>query len=119
MPENPTDLVNVRYLVGVVAEAVDFYTSHLGFTRTLSWRSGSPGRPSSGARHREDLDGERADRRPGSGHREGADRCRVHAASVLGLASTIGLPRGRPGEGQGKVSGRAGSILVVPPAERL
>ena len=32
MPENPTDLVNVRYLVGDVAEAVDFYTSHLGFT---------------------------------------------------------------------------------------
>lgn len=32
MPENPTDLVSVRYLVDDVAEAIDFYTSHLGFT---------------------------------------------------------------------------------------
>lgn len=32
MPENPTDLVDVRYLVADVAEAVHFYTSHLGFT---------------------------------------------------------------------------------------
>lgn len=32
MPENTTDLVSVRYLVDDVAEAVDYYTSHLGFT---------------------------------------------------------------------------------------
>jgi len=32
MPENPADLVGVRYLVDDVAEAVDFYTSNLGFT---------------------------------------------------------------------------------------
>lgn len=32
MSEKPTDLVGVRYLVEDVAQAVDFYTSHLGFT---------------------------------------------------------------------------------------
>lgn len=32
MPEDPIDLVSVRYLVDDVAEAVDFYTVHLGFT---------------------------------------------------------------------------------------
>ena len=32
MPEIPIDLVSVRYLVDDVAEAVDFYTVHLGFT---------------------------------------------------------------------------------------
>jgi hypothetical protein len=36
MPKNPTALVNGRYLVGDVAEAVDFYTSHLG-TSTSPW----------------------------------------------------------------------------------
>ncbi|GAA1190264.1 VOC family protein [Prauserella alba] len=32
MSENPHDLVNVRYLVDDVEEAVAFYTRHLGFT---------------------------------------------------------------------------------------
>ena len=32
MPESHTQLVSVRYLVDDVAQAVDFYTSHLGFT---------------------------------------------------------------------------------------
>jgi catechol 2,3-dioxygenase-like lactoylglutathione lyase family enzyme len=32
MPENPNDLASVRYLVDNVAEAVDFYATHLGFT---------------------------------------------------------------------------------------
>lgn len=36
MPETPRDLVAVRYMVDDVEEAVDFYTSHLGFTvRTM------------------------------------------------------------------------------------
>lgn len=32
MPEQPIDLVSVRYLVRDVAEAVDFYTTHLDFS---------------------------------------------------------------------------------------
>lgn len=32
MSEHSTDLVSVRYLVHDVAEAVDFYTTYLGFT---------------------------------------------------------------------------------------
>lgn len=32
MTENPHDLVGVRYMVDDVEKAVDFYTSHLGFT---------------------------------------------------------------------------------------
>jgi len=29
---NPEDMVNVRYMVDDVQAAIDFYTSHLGFT---------------------------------------------------------------------------------------
>lgn len=32
MPNNPEDLVSVRYMVDDVEAAVDFYTKHLGFT---------------------------------------------------------------------------------------
>ena len=32
MTDSPTDLVNVRYLVDDVERAVEFYTTHLGFT---------------------------------------------------------------------------------------
>ncbi len=32
----PDETVNVRYMVDDVASAVDFYTSHLGFTEQLS-----------------------------------------------------------------------------------
>ncbi|RKS77276.1 catechol 2,3-dioxygenase-like lactoylglutathione lyase family enzyme [Actinomadura pelletieri DSM 43383] len=32
MPEDLTNLVNVRYMVNDVESAVDFYTEHLGFT---------------------------------------------------------------------------------------
>jgi len=32
MPDNPADLVNVRYMVDDVDAAIDFYTEHLGFT---------------------------------------------------------------------------------------
>lgn len=32
MPETANDLVSVRYMVDDVEKAVDFYTSHLGFT---------------------------------------------------------------------------------------
>jgi catechol 2,3-dioxygenase-like lactoylglutathione lyase family enzyme len=32
MPDNPAELVSVRYMVDDVAAAVDFYTRHLGFT---------------------------------------------------------------------------------------
>ncbi len=32
MSPNPNDMVGVRYMVDDVAEAIDFYTSHLGFT---------------------------------------------------------------------------------------
>lgn len=36
MPDNPAELVNVRYLVDDVDAAVDFYTKHLGFTLRMS-----------------------------------------------------------------------------------
>ena len=36
MPDNPVDLVNVRYMVDDVDTAVDFYTKHLGFTLRMS-----------------------------------------------------------------------------------
>ena len=32
MTTTPNELANVRYIVGDVAAAVDFYTTHLGFT---------------------------------------------------------------------------------------
>ena len=36
MPDGPTDLVNVRYMVDDVDASVDFYTKHLGFTLRMS-----------------------------------------------------------------------------------
>lgn len=36
MSDNPVDLVNVRYMVNDVDTAVDFYTTHLGFTLRMS-----------------------------------------------------------------------------------
>ena len=36
MPNNPEDLVSVRYMVDDVEAAVDFYTKHLGFTEALN-----------------------------------------------------------------------------------
>ena len=36
MPEDPKDLVNVRYMVDDVQAAIDFYTTHLGFVPRLS-----------------------------------------------------------------------------------
>ena len=36
MSDNDADLVSVRYMVDDVAAAVDFYTSHLGFTSRMS-----------------------------------------------------------------------------------
>ncbi len=36
MSDNDADLVSVRYMVDDVAAAVDFYTSHLGFTPRMS-----------------------------------------------------------------------------------
>lgn len=37
MPGTADDLVSVRYMVDDVAQAVDFYTSHLGFTVQSSY----------------------------------------------------------------------------------
>jgi catechol 2,3-dioxygenase-like lactoylglutathione lyase family enzyme len=34
---SPEDMVNVRYMVDDVQAAVDFYTSHLGFTLRWTW----------------------------------------------------------------------------------
>ena len=36
MPDNPADLVNVRYMVDDVDAAIEFYTKHLGFTLRMS-----------------------------------------------------------------------------------
>ena len=36
MPDDNTELVNVRYMVDDVDAAVDFYTQHLGFTLNMS-----------------------------------------------------------------------------------
>lgn len=36
MPEDPADLVSVRYMVDDVDSAIDFYTQHLGFTLRMS-----------------------------------------------------------------------------------
>lgn len=36
MPDDPTDMVSVRYMVDDVDEAIDFYTKHLGFTLRMS-----------------------------------------------------------------------------------
>jgi len=36
VPDGPTDLVNVRYMVDDVDASVDFYTKHLGFTLRMS-----------------------------------------------------------------------------------
>ncbi|WP_314174783.1 VOC family protein [Streptomyces winkii] len=36
MPDNPADLVNVRYMVDDVETAIGFYTGHLGFTLRMS-----------------------------------------------------------------------------------
>ncbi|HJV97697.1 MAG TPA: VOC family protein [Arthrobacter sp.] len=36
MPNDPADMVNVRYMVDDVGAAVDFYTNHLGFTLRMS-----------------------------------------------------------------------------------
>jgi catechol 2,3-dioxygenase-like lactoylglutathione lyase family enzyme len=36
MPDSPQDLVSVRYLVDDVPAAIDFYTTHLGFTLRTS-----------------------------------------------------------------------------------
>ncbi|MDX6231064.1 MAG: hypothetical protein QOH68_5 [Nocardioidaceae bacterium] len=36
MPDNPADLVNVRYLVDDVEKSIGFYTEHLGFTLRMN-----------------------------------------------------------------------------------
>jgi catechol 2,3-dioxygenase-like lactoylglutathione lyase family enzyme len=36
MPDESTDLVSVRYMVDDVEAAIDFYTTHLGFTVRMS-----------------------------------------------------------------------------------
>jgi catechol 2,3-dioxygenase-like lactoylglutathione lyase family enzyme len=36
MPNDPNDLVSVRYMVDDVDAAIDFYTRHLGFTLRMS-----------------------------------------------------------------------------------
>jgi catechol 2,3-dioxygenase-like lactoylglutathione lyase family enzyme len=36
MPDDTADLVNVRYMVDDVEKAIDFYTTHLGFTVRMS-----------------------------------------------------------------------------------
>jgi catechol 2,3-dioxygenase-like lactoylglutathione lyase family enzyme len=36
MPDETTDLVSVRYMVDDVEKAIDFYTTHLGFTVRMS-----------------------------------------------------------------------------------
>ena len=36
MPNDPAELVSVRYMVADVEAAVDFYTKHLGFTLRMS-----------------------------------------------------------------------------------
>lgn len=36
MSDNTADLVSVRYMVDDVEEAIDFYTTHLGFTVRMS-----------------------------------------------------------------------------------
>jgi catechol 2,3-dioxygenase-like lactoylglutathione lyase family enzyme len=36
MPNDPTDMVSVRYMVDDVDVAIDFYTKHLGFTLRMS-----------------------------------------------------------------------------------
>jgi catechol 2,3-dioxygenase-like lactoylglutathione lyase family enzyme len=36
MPDDLTDLVHVRYMVDDVDAAIDFYTTHLGFTLRMS-----------------------------------------------------------------------------------
>jgi catechol 2,3-dioxygenase-like lactoylglutathione lyase family enzyme len=36
MPNDPTEMVSVRYMVNDVEAAVDFYTKHLGFTLRMS-----------------------------------------------------------------------------------
>jgi catechol 2,3-dioxygenase-like lactoylglutathione lyase family enzyme len=36
MPDSPKDLVSVRYIVDDVQAAIDFYTTHLGFTLLTS-----------------------------------------------------------------------------------
>jgi catechol 2,3-dioxygenase-like lactoylglutathione lyase family enzyme len=36
MPNDPTEMVSVRYMVADVEAAIDFYTKHLGFTLRMS-----------------------------------------------------------------------------------
>jgi catechol 2,3-dioxygenase-like lactoylglutathione lyase family enzyme len=36
MPNDPAEMVSVRYMVADVEEAIDFYTKHLGFTLRMS-----------------------------------------------------------------------------------
>lgn len=36
MPNDPTEMVSVRYMVDDVYTAIDFYTKHLGFTLRMS-----------------------------------------------------------------------------------
>lgn len=36
MPNDPTEMVSVRYMVDDVDAAIDFYTKHLGFTLRMS-----------------------------------------------------------------------------------
>lgn len=36
MPNDPAEMVNVRYMVADVGAAVDFYTKHLGFSLRMS-----------------------------------------------------------------------------------
>jgi catechol 2,3-dioxygenase-like lactoylglutathione lyase family enzyme len=65
----PDQLVNVRYMVDDVENAVDFYTTHFGFTPRSGIRRRRARQPATTAQWADQLGGEADARRPHPGAR--------------------------------------------------